>query len=347
MVAIFIDESGSFTSSRPYSVVSALTLPHSSLDPTRQMLTRLTADWPRVNGELKGGQLSNHHLRNLVDGLFRKHAVLHSTVSYIGESHAPIIAVHQAEQCERLTKYLTAEHMPALKEQVWGLRRVLEAMSPQLYVQCTAQTELICTILEDIPNYFAQRLSAELAKFEWFIDAKDKAVTPQEDWWRSTLGALIESRSRRHPFQRLDILPTADYSHFDRQYDLTKDTWHPYEPSRTVTGTSIRKVLTDHLHFVNSKADILIQAVDILGRFVRRAVEGQISAAGTIDLIGRLQLQRKAKSGFQSVQFISLAHEELPEDRRLVSILDRMTLAARPILTRMSVEALDQLPRDA
>lgn len=346
MVAVFIDESGNFTSARPFSVVSALSVPHASLKSVRRELTTVSRDWPRTGGELKGGQLSSKYLAELVAALFDKQAVLHSTVAYIGDDHGPTIAAHQADQCERLTKFLTTEHTQAIKDQLWALRKQLAEMSPQLYVQCVAQTELICGVLEDIPNYFAQRMPSELARFEWFIDGKDKQVTPQEQWWRTTLGALMESRSRHHPFSRLDVLPTADYSHFDRAYDLTKDTWHPTEPSRRVTGTDIRKVLLNGLHFVDSRADILIQAIDVLGRFVRRAVEGQISDTETIDLLGQLQLHKKRESIPQSIQFISLAREQLPEDAHLVSVLERMTRAGRPILTKGSLEALKELPNE-
>jgi hypothetical protein len=146
---------------------------------------------------MKGGRLTSKHLAHLVDALFRKQAVLHSTVAYVGKEHGPQIEAHQGEQCERLTLHLTDEHTTTLKDQVWALRRQLEKMSPQLYVQCVAQSELVGGVLEDISNYFAQRSPAELAKFEWFIDAKDKEITPQEVWWKSTFGPLMESRSRR------------------------------------------------------------------------------------------------------------------------------------------------------
>jgi hypothetical protein len=40
-----------------------------------------------------------------------------------------------------------------------------------------------------------------LAQFEWTIDAKDPLrVSTQENWWRDTLGALVESKSLREPF---------------------------------------------------------------------------------------------------------------------------------------------------
>ena len=54
MVAIFIDESGKFTSESLFNVVAAITLPHRSLGRARREIVRVSQGWPRVDGELKG-----------------------------------------------------------------------------------------------------------------------------------------------------------------------------------------------------------------------------------------------------------------------------------------------------
>ncbi len=339
MVAVFIDESGNFTAARPFSVVSALSIPHASLKRARRLLLRIAHDWPRANGELKGGSLTSKHLTALVSELFRQQAILHSTVVYIGRSDGPAIEAHKAAQCDKLTKHLSHEHTATLKAQVWALRRQLETMSPQLYVQCVAQTELLCQVGEDIPNYFAQREPKEIAKFEWFIDAKDKAITPQEKWWRDTLGPLIESRSSRRPFGRLD-LKSADYSHFDRAFDLTKRIWNPEHPTRYATGTNIRKLVLEHLHFVDSKSDILVQAVDVLCRFLRRALDGELHDLSALDQLGRLQIHRRQGTIYQSIQLISL-DGGVADESHLLDVVQRMSRAGRPMLTRRSEELID------
>jgi hypothetical protein len=339
MVAVFIDESGNFTPARPFSVVSALSRPHASLERGRRLVSRTAHGWPRANGELKGGSLTCEHLAALVGELFRQQAILHSTAVYIGRSDGPAIEAHKAAQCEKLTKHLSDEHTPTLKAQVWALREQLETMSPQLYVQCIAQSELLCRVGEDIPNYFAQREPKEIAKFEWFIDAKDKAITPQEKWWRDTLGPLMESRSSLHPFRRLN-LASADYSHFDRAFDLTKRIWNPERPTRYATGTNIRKLVLEHLHFVDSKSDILVQAVDVLCRFIRRAMDGELHDLSALNELGRLQIHRRQGKIYQSIQMISLGGG-VADESYLVDVLQRMSRAGRPMLTRRSTELID------
>jgi hypothetical protein len=50
--------------------------------------------------------------------------------------------------------------------------------------------------------YFSQRRPRELANFEWIIDAKDPmGPTSQEDWWRTVIGPMLESKSISEPFK--------------------------------------------------------------------------------------------------------------------------------------------------
>lgn len=341
MVAVFIDESGNFTPSRPFHVVSALSLPHASLKNARRLLARISHSWPHVEGELKGGALNSEHLKALVDCLYRQQAILHSTICYIDPDHAAMIAEHQAQQASLMTKHLTDDHLPQLKAQVWALRGRLEAMPPQLYIQCVAQKELLCAVAEEVPNYLSQREPKEFGRFEWFVDAKDKRITPQEGWWRDTLGPLIESRSLRSPFALFDI-PTADYSHFDAAYGMAKTVWRPNLPREVKDGTNIKKLVTDSLHFIDSKADILIQAVDILCRFMRRAVDGEPLSSTAIDSLGRLQIKKRKQGVLQSVQLISFSDGVPETDERLVDVIQQMSRAARPYFTKQSMSLLQE-----
>ena len=54
---IFIDEGGTFVPSTGWGVVCSLALPSREVGPTRREIDNLTKDWPRREGELKGGQL--------------------------------------------------------------------------------------------------------------------------------------------------------------------------------------------------------------------------------------------------------------------------------------------------
>jgi hypothetical protein len=214
--------------------------------------------------------------------------------------------------------------------QVWELRRTLERMPIQLYTQFVAQTHLLCALIEDVPNYYSQRQPRELGLFEWFVDAKDKNVTAQEYWWRSTLGPMIQARSRRQPFGRVSD-DDFDYTYFDKAYDLEADV--PTSPSATkrTIGTDIGKLVTKSLFFINSKADILVQATDVLVRSMRRTLTDPEVDPKMVDALGRLQLLRRREGVLQSMQFIVLAGAE-PSADHVNKVSQRMSRAGRPML---------------
>jgi hypothetical protein len=331
MVAIFIDESGQFTSSTRFSAIAALTLPHNRLRRTRHKLQFLTESWPKIDGELKGRQLSTRHIEALVDVLFRQHAILHCIVTSVGADDDVELKAHKDQQCEMMTRNLTSEHHPELVAQVRALRQTLENMPIQLYTQFVSQTHLLCAVIEDVPIYYSQRQPRELGLFEWFVDAKDKNVTAQENWWRTTLGPMIQSRSRRQPFGRVDDDSAFNYTYFDKAYDLEVDAPSPSGARRAI-GTDIGKLVTKRLSFINSKSDILIQAADVLVRSTRRVLsEDDQCDPRMIDALGRLQLIRRRDRVLQSMQFILLAGEghDLTHAEK---VNQRMTRAGRSML---------------
>ena len=329
MVAIFIDESGNFTSSTRFSAIVALTLPHNRLRRTRHKLQLLTAQWPKVDGELKGRQLSTRHIVALVDVLFRQHALLHCIVTSVGADDDAEIKAHKDQQCEMMMRNLTSEHHPELVAQVWALRQTLEEMPLQLYIQFVSQTHLLCAVIENVPNYYSQRQPRELSLFEWFVDAKDKNVTAQENWWRTTLGPMIQSRSRRQAFGRVADDSAFNYTYFDNAYDLQVDNPSP-NGARRVIGTDIGKLVTKRLSFVNSKSDILIQSADVLVRSIRRVLSDDADAR-LIDALGRLQLIQRRDGTLQSMQFILLAGQGHSLEHA-EKINQRMTRAGRSML---------------
>ena len=329
MVAVFIDESGNFTSSTQFSAVAALTIPHNRLSRTRHKLRRLTAGWPKIDDELKGGQLSTDHLVALVDVLFRQHAILHCIVTSVGAQDAAGIEAHKLNQCEHMTRNLTSEHHAELVAQVWALRGILERMPNQLYTQFVAQTHLLCAVIEDVPNYYSQRQPAELGLFEWFVDAKDKSITTHENWWRTTLGPMIQSLSRRQPFGRVGDDSAFNYTYFDKAYDIEVDMTSSSGARRAI-GTDIGKLVTKRLSFPDSKSEILLQAADVLVRSIRRALSEEVDPR-LIDTLGRLQLLRQRNGVLQSMQFILLSGSA-SMSRHVEDVNQLMTRAGRPML---------------
>jgi len=106
---------------------------------------------------------------------------------------------------------------------------------------------------EEVTLYFAQRRPRELAKFEWTIDAKDpRRITSQENWWRDTLAALLESASQREPFVFIKDAG-FNYKYFDRSFAMKKEIWFADRPPEVIEGHDIRKMVTERMAFVDSR----------------------------------------------------------------------------------------------
>jgi hypothetical protein len=261
----------------PLSVVCSLALPPKEVGPARREINHISRDWPRKDGELKGGLLQSSHLEALVDVLFRHDALLQACATDVSSHDPKDIDYHKASQCEGITKHLTSEHDPNFVREVWELRHTLERIPNQLYIQCVLMCELVASAAELTSLYFAQRRPRELGQFTWKIDAKDpKRITTQEAWWRDTVGAMLENKSLQKP-RRLCDDPSFDYRFLERNHLITMEIEHPHRSSETVVGFNIKKIVTDDMSFVVSHSDTLLQAVDILANFLRRLLIGKIA----------------------------------------------------------------------
>jgi|GraSoiStandDraft_27_1057306.scaffolds.fasta_scaffold97509_2 hypothetical protein len=328
----FIDEGGTFIPTAGWGVVCSLAIPHKEVSRARREIDWLSRDWPRKGGELKGGLLQTTHLESLVEVLFRHDALMHACAIDVSREVLDGVDLHKIRQCDGITKHLTPEHHPDLVQTVWDLRRVLERMSRQLYLQCVMMSQLVHTAAEEVAMYFAQRRPRELGKFQWTIDAKDpRRITTQEKWWRDTLCALLESRSRREPF-RMVKGPSFNYDYFDRSFAMRHEMWFPDRPREVVEGHDIRKMMIERMGFVDSRSETLIQAVDILASFLRRLLAGKIAGDDVARALGRLQIRaRRSGKHPQSLQLLTLSRRSSGR-ADLFKTLQVMTAAARGMI---------------
>jgi hypothetical protein len=330
---IFIDEAGQFTTQSRWSAICALTLPHKEVGQARRKIDFVSRDWPRApNGELKGGSLDVSHLKILSSVLFERDALLHlSAIDMQDESENGLLE-HKRLQCEGLTKHLTVEHHPSLVRQIGNLRSTLERIPMQLYVQTVLMRDLVATIIEDSTLYFSQRRPRELSNFSWTIDAKDPVkITTQEQWWLDTIGPSLESRGRRKPISMLSD-PSADYRFFLKAYSLRKKLWHPTEPEQIADGYDIKKVVTDNIRFVDSRSDILIQAIDIFASFFRRTLNEELNDAEVAKALGRNQIRRMISGVPQSAHILSLSNDDRERSISVGTLLELMTKNGRAML---------------
>ena len=157
---IFIDELGTFSSPGTASVsaVGALVIPDRRLPYLLKRYARLRPLLPQEKGEVKGRQLSEQEVGQVVSLLKNKGAFFEVAATDMSLNTEEAVDMHKREQANGITKYLTDEHHPMLVAESWKLRKQLEAMATQLYVQSVLTFELIATVLRYATLYYAQRM---------------------------------------------------------------------------------------------------------------------------------------------------------------------------------------------
>ena len=149
-----------------------------------KLYARLRRRLPKTKGEVKGRDLSEAHVIE-VARILRKIGALFEVVAVdLGMHSKEELTFHKTGQAEAMTAHLTPEHHTTLVGEIWKLRRELEDMPLQLYVQSVAMGELVHQTLNHADTYFAFRTPPELGEYHWRIDAKDRlGITPWEKWW--------------------------------------------------------------------------------------------------------------------------------------------------------------------
>jgi hypothetical protein len=198
---IFIDESGGFQcTDRPSapSCVGAVIIPGRQLPELEDDFRKLSANWPKENGEVKGKLMQESHFGELCEFLEPRGVLFECSVMDMGCATEAEVSHHRQMQAEGMTKNLTAEHYASMVTEVYRLRGVLEKMPLQLYAELVTLTHVVWRALEHATLYYCQRLPGELAHFRWVIDAKSNLnITPHEDWWRVCVKPMLQTRSTR------------------------------------------------------------------------------------------------------------------------------------------------------
>src|SRR5438552_2197015 len=154
---IFIDESGTFapvkTSAPSISAVAALVVPDAILPTLERKYLKMREDLPKSKGEVKGRLLSESEIATVVSLLNRHQVLFEVTVVDMAIHDSATIDNHKATQAEKITANLTPRHRPRVRDALFGLRRQLEAMTNQLYVQSVVTYSLLETVIQHCPLY--------------------------------------------------------------------------------------------------------------------------------------------------------------------------------------------------
>jgi len=301
---IFIDESGTFThgaGATAICLVGALVLPEGNAPKIQSKYQGIRASLPKENGEVKGRLLTESQVDRVVMMLSKNDALFEVVGIDMSAHTAQGVQAHKSGQEQGMTANITADFHPNVQQGAWDLRRRLEAMPRQLYVQSVATFELIAITIEHATIYFSQRQPKALEYFHWVIDAKDRGrVTDWESWWSFTVMPMTQSRYLRRPIGQF---VEGDYSFFARFDTEIPEHLRPHLSNpQERTGLDARKLLTESFRF-SDQSEPGLEMVDILTNATRRALTGRLAIEGWRN-IPRLMIHRRQ----HYVNLISLEH---------------------------------------
>ena len=207
----YIDEAGPFIPTRnrcAVSCVGALVIRDTELSEITTKYQKLRDTWGLGPGEIKGRQLSEHHVSTLIKLLQDYDLIFEVTGIDMANQTESAITSHRQNQAEKLSTNMTDEHQESLRREVHARQLQLRKLPNQLYVQSVCYAELLYHTFQKATMYHAQRYPTELEKFHWIVDAKNKNVTPFEELWRVLLLPILQTKSLKDPFDQLE---TGDY----------------------------------------------------------------------------------------------------------------------------------------
>lgn len=297
---VYIDESGTFTiptiQKRSVSCVAALILPSSENDEILDEFDGMRSRWLPGAQEIKGRQLNEAQVAEVIDFLRRHDALVEVTLIDTGMHTEQQITDVRMGQAHGITNHITPEYPPDGAQWLRGLGDILRGMSNQLFVQAFLTISLIENIVQIGTLYYSQRMPEELGEFHWFVDAKQANITKYEYLWTEMMMPLVQARTVEKPFFTIPA-PHGDYSFFERFYTDDENTpthLKPFIASQPYRagGLDFRSIMREHFVFEDSKQSLGLQLVDVIANAVRRACNGKLRRKGWKNL-GSLIVSRK------------------------------------------------------
>jgi hypothetical protein len=281
---IYVDESGSFVCT-PYSrvcAIAALAVPSTSRDRLFAEFAQFRREVGGADEELKGSTLTERQIARVVAILLSHDAVLDVCAIDMGMERDALTTSFKHEQADALFEHITPQHKATLVSELRQLHEEMIALPNQLFLQMMLTIKLLHRGLETFINYYAQRQPEELAEFSWRVDAKAADLTAAERLWRTLILPMMHEDS-------FGLFGWADYTHMER-YSVRVPPAHPGGPARL--GWDLRAIVRENLHFVDSRAEIGLQLVDIATNALTRALNGRLEELGWRSL-GRLLVARR------------------------------------------------------
>ncbi len=326
---IFIDESGTFAISsgrHSVSVVGGLVVPDQQLVKIEKKYAELRPQLLNSSEEVKGRLLSERALASVVTMLRRYDVLFEVTAIDMGIHDAAGVSEHKKAQEEAITRHLTDTHHPNMRAGVMRLRKRLERMPLQLYIQSVVTFDLIPRVITHGALYYSQRRPQELGAFHWVADAKDKRrITEWEGWWSFVVMPMLQSKSLREP---MAMFVEGDCSHFGRFSSEIPAYLRPYfrNARGTNVATDVKKLMTESFRF-SCEPEPGIELVDILVNGTRRAVMGNLRIEGW-RRIPELMIHRK----HHYIHMVSLLRSDPSVSCPYMPVLEHFSRCGRNML---------------
>lgn len=310
---IFIDESGTFApvdARHSVSLVGALIFSDRGLAKFEREYVDLRQRLPKEKGEVKGKGLSETHIRKVIRLLERCGCLLEVVVMDSAFHSLDEIQNHKRLQAEKFTENITDRHHPNIQTAVDDLRRRLECLSPQLYLQSLAMTELVYSVLYHADIYYAFRIPSELGEYHWTMDAKGRGqLTDWEDWWSKIIMPVTQSKTMRAPFARVE---GGDYSFQERfRTEPGADLRQFFGKIDSDDFFDLRPILSDKFSF---SSDVLpgLEAIDIIANATRRALNGNLKNFGWSGILSLMVHRRDHYLKFMTLATTDKGRHSLP-----------------------------------
>ena len=312
---IYIDESGIFSNptnkSNVASCVVALVIPSSKKVKLFNEFKSLTTNWKPPGEEVKGRNLNEDQVAQVVLLLQRYDVILEITAIDLGLLTENEIADFKKKQADKIIEDIKPETYPEMVAQLHLPRDGINKMSNQLFVQAFTMFMLIPRTLKNAITYYARRIPKELKSFHWVVDAKQRNITDYEQTWSLVIFPIMYTQSLREPMY---FVVGGDYSYFEEQFDNTDNSDMKYYESEgnfeegSIRTTKLELILGKSFKFQDSKDNLGLQMADILANATQRALNRKLKRPGW-ENIGNLMIKQRP-SVLQTFKFNTGDEEE-------------------------------------
>jgi hypothetical protein len=336
-VYIFIDESGSFTSKGAsfgsWNVVAAYIVPETEKRKIADCLKKLKVQSGyKFTDEIKLGKLNEADYFRFLENLACFNSTLFTTATDASLNLKEKVETHKHTQAKTIMANYPKMKYQGGKDAVAYQADQISNLSNVLYMQLCCQINLLHSVIERGIPYYIQRYPNSLKSFRWRIDEKNGDF---EDLLQKLGLDLLQTWSIDNPTPKLDWCDYRPMKKFMYEKgDMPQYLIEELPELKNAEGYDIKKIVRDDIQFVDSKAHLGVQVVDLLVSGVRRCLRGGFdNNQKASELLGSLMVQQRGKK--PPINLISFG-DESPLDKPTAKNVSRMIHHCRKLVYKKS-----------